>query len=67
MVKPHKEHQYTNVKVILLADTVDEDTAKYQEAQLLQKLQIFLPRLQYPEVGCRESGDGENRHQLRRP
>lgn len=29
LVKPHKEHQYTNVKVILLADTVDADVARY--------------------------------------
>ena len=27
-VKPHKEHQYTNCKVILIADSVDKDTAK---------------------------------------
>lgn len=27
-VKPHKEHQYTNCKVILIADTLGEDVAK---------------------------------------
>ena len=37
MVKPHKEHQYTNVKVILLADTVDEDTAKYLKKRSFSK------------------------------
>ena len=28
-VKPHKEHQYTNIKVLLVADSFDEDTIKY--------------------------------------
>ena len=27
-VKPHAEHQCTNIKVVLVADTVDEETAK---------------------------------------
>ena len=27
-VKPHKEHQYTNCKVILIADSLDEETIK---------------------------------------
>ena len=27
-VKPHKEHQCTNIKVILVADSVDEETAR---------------------------------------
>ena len=27
-VKPHKEHQYTNAKVIFVADSLDEDTIK---------------------------------------
>lgn len=27
-VKPHKEHQYTNCKVVLIADSVDKDTAQ---------------------------------------
>ena len=27
-VKPHKEHQYTNCKVILLADSLDDETVK---------------------------------------
>ena len=30
-VKPHKEHQYTNVKVVFIADNVDKDTAKHIE------------------------------------
>lgn len=28
LVKPHKEHQYTNCKVILLADSLDDETIK---------------------------------------
>ena len=28
-VKPHKEHQYTNIKVIFVADSFDKDTAKH--------------------------------------
>lgn len=28
-VKPHKEHQYTNIKVLLVADSFDAETAKY--------------------------------------
>lgn len=27
-VKPHKEHQYTNCKVILIADSLDEETVR---------------------------------------
>lgn len=27
-VKPHSEHQYTNVKLVFVADSVDEETAK---------------------------------------
>ena len=37
MVKPHKEHQYTNIKVILLADSVDEDTAKFVKKRSFSK------------------------------
>ena len=28
LVKPHKEHQYTNCKVVLLADSLGEETVK---------------------------------------
>lgn len=28
-VKPHKEHQYTNVKLVFVADGVDAETAKH--------------------------------------
>lgn len=37
MVKPHREHQYTNVKVILLADSVDGETAKYVKKRSFSK------------------------------
>lgn len=37
LVKPHKEHQYTNVKVILLADSVDEDVARYVKKRSFTK------------------------------
>ncbi len=30
-VRPHKEHQYSNVKVVFVADRVDKDTAKHVE------------------------------------
>lgn len=41
LVKPHKEHQYTNVKVILLADSVDADTAKYVKKRSFTKSYKF--------------------------
>lgn len=37
LVKPHKEHQYTNVKVILLADSVDADVARYVKKRSFTK------------------------------
>lgn len=37
LVKPHKEHQYTNIKVILLADTVDEDVVRYVKKRSFTK------------------------------
>ena len=37
LVKPHKEHQYTNVKVILLADTVEPDVARYVKKRSFTK------------------------------
>lgn len=41
LVKPHKEHQYTNVKVILLADSVDKDTAAYVKKRSFSKSYKF--------------------------
>ena len=40
-VKPHKEHQYTNVKVILLADTVAPDVARYVKKRSFTKSYKF--------------------------
>lgn len=40
-VKPHKEHQYTNAKVILIADSVDGNTAKYVAKQSFSKSYKF--------------------------
>ncbi len=37
MVKPHKEHQYTNIKVILVADNVEEETARYVKKRSFSK------------------------------
>lgn len=36
-VRPHREHQYTNVKVILLTDCADEDTARYVKKRSFSK------------------------------
>lgn len=37
MVKPHKEHQYTNIKVIFIADRVDSEVAKYVKKRSFTK------------------------------
>lgn len=37
LVRPHKEHQYTNIKVILLADTVDAEVARYVKKRSFTK------------------------------
>lgn len=41
MVKPHKEHQYTNIKVILLADSVEQDVAQYVKKRSFSKSYKF--------------------------
>ena len=41
LVKPHKEHQYTNIKVILLADTVEKDVAQYVKKRSFSKSYKF--------------------------
>ena len=41
LVKPHKEHQYTNIKVILLADAVEEDVARYVKKRSFTKSYKF--------------------------
>lgn len=41
LVKPHKEHQYTNIKVILLADSVEQDVARYVKKRSFSKSYKF--------------------------
>lgn len=41
LVKPHKEHQYTNVKVILLADKVEKEVADYVKKRAFSKSYKF--------------------------
>ncbi len=36
-VKPHKEHQYTNIKVLLVADSFNKDTVKYIRGRKFSK------------------------------
>lgn len=36
-VKPHKEHQYTNIKIIFLADSFDAEIAKYIQKKKFSK------------------------------
>ena len=40
-VKPHKEHQYTNVKVILIADSFDEATISFVRKRKFSKSYKF--------------------------
>ena len=40
-VKPHKEHQYTNIKVIFVADSFDEDAEKDIASRRFQKSYHF--------------------------
>jgi len=41
LVKPHKEHQYTNVKVVMIADTVDKSVATYVKKRSFSKSYRF--------------------------
>ena len=36
-VKPHKEHQYSNVKVLFVADSFDKDVLKHIKAKKFEK------------------------------
>ena len=36
-VRPHKEHQYTNIKVIFVADSFDKDTVKHIQKKSFSK------------------------------
>lgn len=40
-VRPHKEHQYTNIKVIFVADSFDKETAKYIQGKKFSKSYKF--------------------------
>ena len=40
-VKPHKEHQYTNIKVIFVADSFDKDTVSYIQKESFSKSYRF--------------------------
>ena len=49
-VKPHKEHQYTNCKVILLADHVPDETAAAVRKKRFSKSYGFLSLQGYTEL-----------------
>ena len=51
-VKPHKEHQYTNCKVILIADTLDEETVKAVKKSKFSKSYGPLSMYGYTELLC---------------
>ena len=63
-VKPHKEHQYTNCKVILIADTLDDETIrivrkKHEDAgptSKERKLTHHDYELMYYQELCRRGG-----------
>ena len=40
-VKPHKEHQYTNIKVLLVADNFDKNIVKYIQRRKFSKSYRF--------------------------
>ena len=40
-VKPHREHQYTHIKVIFIADSFDRETAKYIQKKKYSKNYMF--------------------------
>ncbi len=51
-VKPHKEHQYTNCKVILIADTLDEATVRAVRKRSFSKSYGPLSIHGYTELLC---------------
>ena len=51
-VKPHKEHQYTNCKVILIADSLDEETVKTVKKKKFSKSYGPLSIHGYTELLC---------------
>ena len=51
-VKPHKEHQYTNCKVILIADSLDEETVKAVRKKKFSRSYGPLSTHGYTELLC---------------
>ena len=51
-VKPHKEHQYTNCKVILIADSLDEETVRTVKKKKFSKSYGPLSIYGYTELLC---------------
>ena len=49
-VRPHKQHQYTNCKVILVADSISEDVAKLVKKRSFSKSYGFLSTQGYTEL-----------------
>ncbi len=49
-VRPHKEHQYTNVKVIFVADSLDEETAITVRKKHFSRSYGFLSLHGYTEL-----------------
>ena len=49
-VKPHKEHQYTNCKVILIADSLDDSTVAAVRKKHFSKSYGFLSTEGYTEL-----------------
>ncbi len=49
-VKPHKEHQYTNCKVVFIADSVPKDTASVVKQSKASKSYGFLSTQGYSEL-----------------
>ena len=58
-VKPHSEHQCTNIKVVLIADD------GRPEEELYEELPLRAPRLFEPACRADRSRDGTDRHQPR--
>ena len=49
-VKPHKEHQYTNCKVVFITDTLSQETAQTVKKSKFSKSYGFLSTLGYTEL-----------------
>ena len=51
-VRPHKEHQYTNCKVIFVADTLSDEVMKAIHRRKFSKSYGFLSTQGYTELLC---------------